>query len=1460
MANLKDLADSLGNFFSGVGSAVHNEVQQLPQQIATQVQNTPVPFLPFYHAAPQQISQIVPAIKQQATYFSQGFTDPYNSNRYPDTYGPNDKINITEPLAYGIGHFFGHDPVGLGTNIFGPAEQASGQASNALVQNLAPNAPKYVAPIAKSAAQAAAFAGGMTGMQKLAGNQTTPLMNTILGISGHLPSDGLPAVAGKAKALISPQGPMHPEDISYVDRAVDALKSNAITPEQKATVTDILDKLGSHYLKNTDIQQISAKSTTNDQFYMNIAKKLQQVAGDAGGAGRVQIPGLGLVDNNPTVPTQSVVSSLFGKGTGGFGVPPELPGVPANSDTAAVGTKPAPPVVQAPPPLPSQISEPVGKTSNKIVPETPSISQLPDSSKPPSSASLPPTAQTPPMEQPPGLRAGMPEAPGLQPPTSQPGTGENLAGATGPGQPSQSGNHALPSSIDNLLSNVKAKVDSLYTTTLDRFHPISQLGKQAGEDQTMRNALTGYYGAGSIGKYHTDFELSPILKSVNADDLRAYTIAQRDLELGQRGIQGSNAGDPAQIIDNLKAKYGGDIAPIEQAATKLYDYQKNLVQKYLVDTGIISKENFAAMTANNQKYVPFQRIMDTVDENLGGVPSTRGAGSVGSQDVIKGIKGSSRQIVDPLQSIIENTYKIVGLGERNKVAQTIVSLQDKLPAGMIKKVGNEGYNTVTVKGEGGAAEFRKVLKPEFFQKPDVISVFQNGKRTAYQVPPEVADAAKGLSEEGVNTLIKILGAPTKVFRATATGLNPEFAIPNTVRDLQSAFVNVGLNPLKFASGLAHYLKKDDVYQEFLKSGGETSRISLNKPFLEQSVKDLTGQSKALRLTDPRRIVKVLEAVGQASEQPTRIAAFQKGYNQALKQGLSVAEAQARGANMAQESTVNFARRGSATQPVNMIYAFLNARAQGVDRLIRSAKNDPVGVSTRLGLITAGPALALYAHNRGFQSYNDPSVVPDYVKQNNFIYMLSDKPISKLGGAQYIAVPKGDVGKLANPLEAFMSYADGKGGDIKGALANTLQAFSPIQNTGDLIPTALRPAIENAANYSFYQGRNIVPDSKKNYPAAYQANNSTPTIYKELGQRLNQSPNMIENLMRGYLTGFARLGEMATKPFEKQSTYSGQDINNVPVARRFLGGAVTTPEEQQLNDYFKQKGVLNQVQDIKTGIKYGNIPLDVGMQQINKLIDQTQQQPGPPATPQSSLFGAKPASASSDLTIQNTANMTPADRQKLQLQQDMLKLKLESGGTIDTTKIPAQQSSFTINGSPIQGYTLGDKFFYQDPTSGDIKAGSIATLQKQAVNDQNSVTNTQYALDAQRAQRAGDLQGWLTATNNQIKALQAYQATLNPVADKAKINQLQNQLEDLQAARNKYSTQGGFTKGRTFKAKKMPLGLKRLSTRTKAVPVQATKAAKMTQVKTFKITKPPAFKLAKTAKPKAFKVPTFKSLR
>jgi hypothetical protein len=76
------------------------------------------------------------------------------------------------------------------------------------------------------------------------------------------------------------------------------------------------------------------------------------------------------------------------------------------------------------------------------------------------------------------------------------------------------------------------------------------------------------------------------------------------------------------------------------------------------------------MLKANKDYVPFFRVMD--DEAGAGL----GRG-VKTRNPIKSIKGSERDIIDPIESVIKNTYMYLSLAERNAVGNAFIRMAEK---------------------------------------------------------------------------------------------------------------------------------------------------------------------------------------------------------------------------------------------------------------------------------------------------------------------------------------------------------------------------------------------------------------------------------------------------------------------------------------------------------------------------------------------------------------------------------------------------------------------------------------------------------------------------------------------------------------------------------------------------------------------------------------------------------------
>ncbi len=742
-------------------------------------------------------------------------------------------------------------------------------------------------------------------------------------------------------------------------------------------------------------------------------------------------------------------------------------------------------------------------------------------------------------------------------------------------------------------------LDKLYTEAIDKFNPILKKAYSAGKDVGHEMDLTlatNHYGTDSKARAYVMFDFKKALSGTSTDDVKALSIAQRDIELAGRGIKGSSAQAGQKVLNELKERLGEQkYNQVNQAAQKFRDAQLKVMKETLLDSGVMSQKQFNGIVSKNSYYTSFQRIMDTVDSELG-VVKPKAPGSVGSQNVLYGIEGSDRLIKDPLESAVENAFKMTALADRNRVAKQISSLQKFFPEEIVP---------VKSKDIGG--------KPH-------ISVMIDGKVQKYLVPKDIAEAAKGLNKESLGTVLKIISQPTKVLRATATGLNPAFLIPNIARDSQAAYLNTGATPLTLGKSFAHFFKKDDLFEDYLRSGGSISRVSGDRNYAEELANTISGKKpQGLAILSPKNLLQQAQKISEFSEQPTRLNMFEKTYNAALKKGLPREQALKEAAYWAQEGTTNFARGGNKMGVVNSLVAFLNARVQGASRTVRTVKSQPGKALPRIALITMTPAVLGYLWNRQYPEYYDERVVPEYERNNNFILML---PEGLPGGTRYLKIPKGDVGKFANGIEELMRFAD-KGGDTDfiQEIAKAFGEMLPINATPNLsenatkmqkalapvnefLPTAIKPLVEVGTNYNFFTGREIVPENKKNLPEFAQSNANTGELYKLLGKQLNVSPAQLENISGGYFSGIEKLlqpvankAALAIDPTVKSSEPKGAAVNRAPIISRFLGGEKRSEEEQVSIDAAKIASFDFKIRDIKSGVKKGYLTEEQGAKAI-----------------------------------------------------------------------------------------------------------------------------------------------------------------------------------------------------------------------------------------------------------------------
>lgn len=678
----------------------------------------------------------------------------------------------------------------------------------------------------------------------------------------------------------------------------------------------------------------------------------------------------------------------------------------------------------------------------------------------------------------------------------------------------------------------------------DRLYPIRELTKgkvKPGADPYVQARLfAGHFGRAQ-GKLD---ELSKILTpgKKKLPETARYAQLERELELGGRGVSKFEGG---RTLDQIRAEKAAmdarpDAVEIRTFADEIRGYSDKLLDE-LKTGGILSDEAYQGIKANNLKYTPFDRA-EYLAEQIDNLPRGTKSFSVGKQDVVHQLKGSEKQITNPIESLVKKTYKITSLVERNKVALKMADLSQL-----------DDFKDVVVP-----------LKGEVPAGMGKFSVFRNGVKEEYAVPKVIEEALKGVGVGEADLVTKIMNQiSTKPLRLGATSLNVPFLGSNVIRDFTSAKINspVGFSMKEWIGGLASVLKKDDAYKRFLDSGASFSGFFEQGKNLPKTAKSLT-RGKLIKATYNLNPIRLIQKVGEVAELTPRVGVFKRG----IRKGLSEAES----AFNARNATVDFAKSGSALKVVNMWTPFLNARLQGTLNTVRAFRDRPIKSAFVTSYMVGLPAVATYLNNTRYHKeiWDD---IAQFEKQNNFLVIYGDERDEDGNPTQVIKIPKPDVGRIVgNPLENFMAYLDKENTRPLSELA--IQTFSDISPVGferdgkfsgaaalsGVLPPLPKVGVESVTNKNLFTGYDIVPQRLKDASPKEQYKSSTAPAAVKLGGAINASPLKIENAAG---TLFGGLGRQLINPAKAGEKMAGRFVG----AR---GGAQEKKVEQSAEDFLK----------------------------------------------------------------------------------------------------------------------------------------------------------------------------------------------------------------------------------------------------------------------------------------------------
>jgi hypothetical protein len=710
----------------------------------------------------------------------------------------------------------------------------------------------------------------------------------------------------------------------------------------------------------------------------------------------------------------------------------------------------------------------------------------------------------------------------------------------------------------------------LRTQFTDDMAPLEKLeksvrGKVSSAESSIYKQSRLYKGIPEKANLIIENELKPIIRAVEKSgksykDLGLYAEAVHARDVNRAGLK---SGFTDAEIDDVIRTLG--TPEMEAARKQLVEYSNRRLQS-LVDADVITQSQFDAMRSKWKNYMPLNRAFDDEKVEFGaGIAKALTTG----QSPLHALKGSDRQIIDPIESMIKNTYKTELAVGKNKIGKQLAGL---------------------AKEDTTGAFVRKLKKGEEVGRKNVVNIIENGQKVSFEVTPEVYKALKGLNNEATNMLIKVFQTPASVLRAGAV-LTPEFAMRNPMRDVMQAFINSesGFNPITdFAYGLASYIKKGDLYQQFIKNnGGYGNIISMDRKKHKEIIKSMltkTPTEKAINVVNPQTWLRFLRYVSDATESATKIGEFRA----ALRKGASLEEAAYRARDL-----MDFARAGSSVRQVNKVVAFLNANIQGKSKMIRAIQRDPLGVGVRLVASMAAPSVGAYALNHKLANERQKAQIKDAPTWLRDTFWLVAVP-----GTDIVArIPKPFEGAaVSNVVERFMDYmVDNDPEAFDGFIGDIVRDQSiPVMLSG------ITPIVEGMANYSFFRDAPLIPQREKYVERKDQQDIYTSEtakilaggVEKVFGSETNfASPRVMDNTIKGLTAG---LGTYVTDVIDAMigKNKPAKSVTQLPILKAFTVNEYSTGKSmdflyREVDRLTKAKNSNKETFDKEKELKYLN---------------------------------------------------------------------------------------------------------------------------------------------------------------------------------------------------------------------------------------------------------------------------------
>lgn len=691
-------------------------------------------------------------------------------------------------------------------------------------------------------------------------------------------------------------------------------------------------------------------------------------------------------------------------------------------------------------------------------------------------------------------------------------------------------------------SNFSNKLNNFYTRTVDSNNPLKPIG-----DKTYTLATNSKNVGGTIDYIFKDGlvdkngkKVGSSLKELVEDipkgkekDFWEYALQRHNISRAAEGKNVYMDFTPEQSLEAVK-KWESLNPEWKNKADNFTNWIDTFMNEWGIKSGLTDAEIYKGLREKYPNYLPTQRDFTDLE---GGLSFINGKGFVDQKTPLKKATGSERDIIDPVENIMELVNRTVRTAKYNEVGQSLVEAIQRNPEQMMK------YAEIIDESQ---------VNPNL---KNIVSVLQDGKPTHLMINDNsLLKSLEGLYKNSPNDVEKVAKKLTGTFKSLVTQKNPVFAARNIMRDVPTAYIYGNeANPIKFGADLfkagKDLLTNSEVAQQYKALGGGGSNF-FNSGNVAKSAKELTKTSPL------QKIGNVIETINNTTESAPRLAEFKRTLKKTGDPQKALFDAA--------DVTTNFSRGGDITKTFDSGVPYLNAGVQGLDKLVRQVKNKPLQTIGKATVAITAPTVALNLINKDNPAYQE---LDNRTKDNYFLIPKDD--------GTFVKIPKSrELGALFSSLfERIQRQSNGEKNAFKGFGDTLKTSFAP---TNPIENNILSPYRGLRANKDFAD-RAIVPQSMENLSPKYQYDEKTSEISKWFANKVSdlpvpkelKSPKQIDYLIKSYTGVIGQLG----LPAATKSNYNDNTAKNLlkPITTQFTADPLYS--NQSLTDFYDNYDML-----------------------------------------------------------------------------------------------------------------------------------------------------------------------------------------------------------------------------------------------------------------------------------------------